>query len=505
MNQKNILIQIENQGKSDELVPVGQKADNPSAHPINIVLKDFLSNVRSIQMTRRVVLPHVFNWLKTQHETSAKKLAKYAARDESGESIYRAVSAHQASEMFRAIRDLDGLGGMKIAETLQRSLFTQLFSEYDAFVGALLKVIYTRKSDLLKNISRQISFVDLLSYEDLNAIKFDMLEKEVETFRRNSYVDQFSSLESKFGMKLKDFPEWGDFIELSQRRNLIVHNGGVVSDQYLLVCDKENYKFVDRPKIGESLKLNGEYFAQAIIVVSKVAFMLCHTLWRKLFPNEREIAHEGANAALYNILRENRWKTANAIAEFSLTSPMKEKISDMDLRIRTINCAIAAKFSENEVVCKKIIGSLDWSAALRDFKLAILVLSDKFSEAADLMISIGRRGEILDELSYHDWPLFYKFRESSEFLNAYEIIYNISFISESIRHKTEAVEATQAEFNNEEKKTGDLLNLNKSASKKRKPTPRKKVSQEQVFQNTADLPPKKTARKPSSKRTPRDI
>lgn len=416
----------------------------PTLHPMNSVLVDFLCNVRSLQKTRMVVLPHVLTWLKSQHETSAKKLAKYADSSENGKDIYRASSAHQISEMLQTMREIDGLGGMRIPETLQRSLFTQLFSEYDSFVGSLLKVIYTSKADLLKSISRQISFADLLDYENLNAIKLDMLEKEVETFRRNSYVDQFSSLENKFSIKLRAFPEWGEFIELSQRRNLIVHNGGIVSDQYLIVCDREKHRFHERPQIGDSLQLNGYYFSRAITVVSKVAFMLCHTLWRKVFPDERQIAHKDANSVLFDVLRDKRWKTANAIAKFTLSKQMTDEISDLDLRIRTINAAIATKFSGNEVGCKEILKSLDWTAALRDFKLAIAVLSDDFSEAANLMISIGKSGELVSELAYHDWPLFHKFRESSQFLTAYAEIYEVSFIAESIRHKTEAVEANQA-------------------------------------------------------------
>ena len=54
--------------------------------------------------------------------------------------------------MFQAIRELDGLGGMKIPEILLRSLYTQLFSEYDAFLGSLLKLIYSRKPDLLRKV-----------------------------------------------------------------------------------------------------------------------------------------------------------------------------------------------------------------------------------------------------------------------------------------------------------------------------------------------------------------
>lgn len=437
-------------GTQTNLIPINQglSLDSKEAqpHPIGAVLTDFLCNVRSIQKTRSIVFPHVFSWLKGQHERNIKKLNKYAAQADDGSNFYKATSAHQAAEMFQAIRELDGLGGMKIPEILLRSLYTQLFSEYDAFLGSLLKLIYSRKPDLLKGISRQISFNDLLDYENLNAVKFDMLEKEVETFRRSSYSEQFSTLESKFGLKLRSFPEWGEFIEISQRRNLIVHNGGLVSDQYLIVCDRENHKFLERPKPGDLLKLNGTYFSRATIVVSKVAFMLCHTLWRKLFPSEFEVAHNEANSTLFDVLRDKRWKTASAIAEFALTEPMKYQISDMDLRIRTINAAIAMKFSGNEDGCKKLLKLLDWTAALRDFRLAIAVLSDDYSKAAELMISIGKSGELVEELAYHDWPLFYKFRESDEFLKAYFEVYGTSFIAESIRHTTEAAEANQAAF-----------------------------------------------------------
>ncbi len=415
-------------------------------HPIDAVLAEFLEDIRSIQKTHMVVLPHVLSWLRGQHESNAKKLTKYKSQSEDEAEVYRATSAHQASEMLKAIRELDGLGGMRIPETLQRSLFTQLFSEYDAFVGALLKVIYKRKTDLLKGISRQITFVDLIAYDDINAIKLDMLEKEVETFRRDSYVEQFATLESKFSLKLRSFDEWGEFVELSQRRNLIVHNGGVVSDQYLLVCDREGFKFKERPKLGDVLKPDAQYFSRATVVVSKVAFMLCHTLWRKIFPSEQETAHESANETLYDLLRDKRWKTANEIAKFGLTDRMKDGISDIELRLRTVNAAIAAKFSGDQVACNTILQSLDWSAAYRDFRLAIAVLNDDFISAAGMMKAIGRNGELVVELSYHDWPLFHKFKESPEFLEAYMAIYGVSYLAEAVRHKTEEAQSSQAEF-----------------------------------------------------------
>jgi len=125
---------------------------------------------------------------------------------------------------------------------------------------------------------------------------------------------------------------------------------------------------------------------------------------------------------------------------------MQDGITDISLRIRTVNAAIAAKFSGDEVACQLALKSLDWSASYRDFRLAIAVLSDDFSAAAELMISIGKTGEIFEELSYHNWPLFHKFRESPEFLNAYMQVYGVSFIAEAVRHQTEAAQSSQAEL-----------------------------------------------------------
>ena len=426
---------------------------SPVVNPINKILLDFLQDIQSIQKTHALVLPHVLKWLSDQQKANVTKLAKYVSDVEGEKDFFLDRSAHEAADMMKALKALDGLGGMRIPDTLQRSLFTQLFAEYDSFVGALLKVLYKSKADLLKGISRQITFADLLSYENLNAVKLDMLDKEIETFRRDSYVEQFTTLENKFGMKLRGFPEWGEFIELSQRRNLIVHNGGLVSEQYLIVCDREKFVFDQRPAIGDSLKPDGRYFSRAIVVISKVAFMLCHTLWRKLFPKDKKEAQLAANDVLYELLRDGRWKSAYEISTFCLTEPMKDGIEEIDLRLRTINCAIATKFSGNQQGCLDCLKTLDWTASYRDFRLALFVLQDDFAKAKEMMKFIGKSGELISEISYHQWPLFFKFRESPEFLQTYEEIYGVSFITAVVRENAEVTQANKLEIIKESEMT----------------------------------------------------
>lgn len=451
---KNTISTLDNQNPNNETPPHREiAAKDTSSHrdaseQLNNVLNVFLGDLQSVQRTNVIVMPHVLTWLRDQHNKNATKLESFKVEaDEAGKKFYKTTGVHSVAELLAATRDMQSLGGARIVQTLQRSLFTQIFCEFDSFIGALLKVIYTNQADLLKGIAREITFADLLTYENLNAIKLDMLDKEIDSFRRDSYIEQFTTLENKFKFKtLRDFEEWGEFVELSQRRNLLVHNGGRISEQYVLICDREGYKFDARPVLGEMLKITPLYFSRAIIVMSKVAFMLTHTLWRKVFPNEFSEAHQSANDTLYELLKDKRWKTGAEIAKFCLNDQMCKNISDIDLRVRTVNAAIAAKFSGSASLAKSYLDSIDWSASYRDFKLAISILNDEYSNAAEIMKSIGKNGELINELSYHEWPLFHKFRETPEFLDAYQDIYGISFVKEAVRHSAEEVQKNKSEF-----------------------------------------------------------
>jgi len=310
-----------------------------------------------------------------------------------------------------------------------RSLYIGIFSEYDVFIGDLLEAIYELKPELFKGIKREITLSELLEFASVDAVKQDILDKEIDSFRRNSYVEQFIELESKFDVKtLRTFEEWPAFVELGQRRNLLTHNGGICSEQYLAMCEKVGFKFESKPNCGDELMPSGMYFYNALFVVAKVAFMLTHTLWRKLLPDEVAKADESMNATLYELLSKEWWKHGAEFGKFGLSEPMMRKSTDIDKRIRVINTAIGLKNREKLDEVKKTLHSMDWTASIRDFQLAIHVLSDDYKSAGEVMRSIGKKGEIVEQIAYHTWPLFFKFRDSSEFQKAYEEIYGIPFI-----------------------------------------------------------------------------
>lgn len=463
---------------SEDLVPPPRAVrviQVPSAGMAD-ALQGCLNALSSIRRTYFHVLPRTAEWLRDEERQVRVRMKKFAERSkdhEHGTDFY-VSDAHQVAELLSTVREMEAIQSDHILQTLTRSLFTQIFCELDSFTGALLTVIFTSKDELLRSITREVSFSELLQFESLDAVKLSMLEKEIETFRRDSYVEQFAALEKKFSFKtLRDFSEWGEFIELTQRRNLLIHNDGKVSEQYLLVCDREGHRFKARPRIGDVLDANPEYFARAVLVVTKVVFMLTHTLWKKLFPLQWEDQYMSLNDSMYKLLERKKWNTAAALADFALSDQMRKDVPEIHLRTRIVNCAIALKFAERPEDATKLLDSFDWSASYREFKLAIAVLKDDFENASKIMKEIGKAGEMVNEIYYHGWPLFHKFRETDQFQKAYEEIYGVTFAKKAVQdvRLDEAAIQTSEVLGLEDADDVEVVDVSKKP--KRKPRSRK--------------------------------
>lgn len=436
-----------------------------SKNPIAVALERFLTAMDDYRDAVNIAMPAIARKRSEELKKVHDRIEKFVEKvDGDGIKVLEAKCAHDVREMSDAIECADRLQNSNILDIVIKSLFVGMFSEYDSFIGDLLKAIYSIKPDLYKGIKREISLADLLDFDNIDEIKRDTLDKEIDTFRRNSYIEQFIDLENKFTIKtLRSFDEWPAFVEMGQRRNLMTHNDGRVSQQYIHVCTREGIKFPEKPTIGAKLDLNGEYIGNAMLVISKVGFMLAHTLWRKIAPDQIDLANVAMNESIYLLLKQKRWRVAAAFGCFALTDPMKRQVREVDSKIRIINHAIALNNLKKKDEVSKLLQSVDWSASIREFALAKVVLEERYDEAAIIMKNIGRHGEFLDELGYHKWPLFDDFRGTVQFQETYEDIFGVPFgkkVSESV------LAADQSELKSTIVKSG----INKKPSERKRRT-----------------------------------
>ncbi|MGR3064812.1 hypothetical protein ABMY28_23100 [Vibrio vulnificus] len=123
----------------------------------------------------------------------------------------------------------------------------------------------------------------------------------------------------------------------------------------------------------------------------------------------------------FELLCDEKWYHSVAVGEF-ITNNLVAK-NDATSKINIINLAIGYEALGKEKQLTKALKAVDWSLLTLDFRLAEAVLLGDFSTAAKLMKKIGVEGDFVKRQSYHEWPLFHKFREDSEFILAYKDIY----------------------------------------------------------------------------------
>ncbi|NIL16552.1 hypothetical protein [Pseudomonas sp. AN3A02] len=397
--------------------------DSESDHPIDGVIKSFIHRVLDIEdcastfvTIARTEYAEKFNELLQEYKECQEPLG-------SQQSVEDAVL--QQRKIRAVVRSLERHSNSSPTQTLERSLFINIFASYDKFVGELLLELYRASPNLYKGVNREIALCDVLAFESIDELKLSLLEKEIETIKRKSYIEQFKDLGTRFGLTLTKFDSWPKFVECGQRRNLFTHCDGVVSQQYLQTCQEHKVKLDKAVGVGSQLALSAKYFYETCSVVTEVAIMLAHTLWRKLLPEQLGEADSCLNSLIFDYLHLEHWSNAISLSKFALSLPKVG--SDVHDRMFHINYAIALRGIGEVAAAKTVLDKRDWSASIYDFRLAYAVLTDDLNLASELMLRIGSRGEFLAELSYHDWPLFREFRETPEFRRGYKAVYGYEY------------------------------------------------------------------------------
>lgn len=295
-----------------------------------------------------------------------------------------------------------------------RTFLVALVSQYDAFLGSLIRSLLLLRPEILNGSDRQLLFSDLVKFVTLDDARNHIIEKEVETVLRKSHTEQFDWMEKKFGLDLrKNLGSWHSFVEITERRNLCVHTGGKVSSQYLQVCKNHDVPGVEGVTVGQELRVPPQYYAKAYETIYEIGVKLCHVLWRKLKPDDRKAADENLNHLAYSLLAEERFTLAIRILDFAVETVKTHYSNDTRMRL-VVNRIQAYKWAGDEATARRLLDNEDFSAANDSFNLAAAVLAGNDSKVFDLVRRIGRCGtpSIGD---YRHWPLFRVLRSKEEF------------------------------------------------------------------------------------------
>lgn len=203
-------------------------------------------------------------------------------------------------------------------------------SQYDAYLGGLIRTMFISKPEFLNSSEKNILFSELIKFESIEEAREFIIEKEVESVLRESHLKQFKWLENKLGITLrKDLPSFSEFIEITERRNLFVHCNGIISRQYLEVCKENDVKNIDKAKLGQKLNANPGYFNKCYMVLFEIGVKLGQVIWRKLQPDDIESADAHLNNVCYQLLIKGHNRLALKLLTFATDTLKKHHDQEM--------------------------------------------------------------------------------------------------------------------------------------------------------------------------------
>jgi len=373
-----------------------------TGHKLDKNLQIFLRHIDAIRDTLPMTMLLIEPYNKKSNDNYLKFVKENAKEIEDDNGKKKILVKAEEAKLYDTLERNASISGIA-SKIIPESLFVSLISQYDAFLTRLLQAIYEIKPEILNGSERNLSFSQLVEMENIRDAREFIIDKEIDTVLRKSHSEQFDYLEKLLAIKLREkLPIWQTFIEVTERRNLLVHCDGNISTQYLKNCKDHNCS-IEKNKVGERLGVSYDYFIKAYKCLYEIAVKLTHTLWRKLLETDLKSADGELNDICYNLITSKSYDLADILLEFA--GGQRKFFNDALKNISIINAALSKYLQSKKEDTQKILAAKDWSASSDDFKLANAVLNDNYSTAYELMRKIGNNGEV-DRSDYKQWPLF---------------------------------------------------------------------------------------------------
>ncbi len=148
--------------------------------------------------------------------------------------------------------------GSKVMPFLREMCLIYLISNFEEFLKNVLSVVFTSKPEALKS-TKQISVEEVINSGTMPELLEKIIEHEVNDILDEG-IDKYEKfLEDRFGVPLSTDSDWTKFKEKFYRRNLLVHNNGIVNKKYISLSKysgSEKQLTIDNDYLVESLDLS---------------------------------------------------------------------------------------------------------------------------------------------------------------------------------------------------------------------------------------------------------
>lgn len=287
-------------------------------------------------------------------------------------------------------------------EILYNGSLILLMTYFENMMAKIFRIDLKKYPKRMALESKSVSYKMLETSNTIEEIKEKLIDEEITSIMYKSVSDWINYLNKVVKLEMAfAYEKLPELQEIIARRNLIVHNEGIVNSIYFENVSETLRKGIT---LGDRLLVNKQYIYNALDCVEVIGVAIILEMWLKEAGKNADEVDKITSAIYDEYLIFERWEHAKVLYEICLKC---NKLQDSSMLLCKINRWQCYKWLGEFEKVKKEVEELDISACKPKYQLGVLALLDKFDEFDECYKNQHEIGE--GELK--EWPLFRNIRE----------------------------------------------------------------------------------------------
>lgn len=283
-------------------------------------------------------------------------------------------------------------------------------SSAEVLVAELARQYFLSNPEKIDDANYKITFAEIATYASIDDARAHIVDRRISDLTHGNVVDWILQVTQFYHAGAGFIDAHKDRLrEIGLRRNLLVHNGGVVNSFYVKNADKA---VRSSAPIGERLTVSSRYLSQTLDTLRITFLMLVAECWKKALGKGScdEIASY-LNALSYEALSKERWLVSGALSDFVTR---EKSISSQARLIALFNYWQSLKWSGRFDEVEPTVRDFDITTLGTDYRLAKHALLDERDAFFKELRKAAGAGDF-NSLKAYDWPIFREMRKEKQF------------------------------------------------------------------------------------------
>ena len=290
-----------------------------------------------------------------------------------------------------------------MAEIHFSNTLIMLITKFEEFIAEYFRVLFNMFPEKYLN-NEKILYSDIQK-QGVRQIQEAVINKVIDETMRDKYSTWFHTME-EHKMKFDSFIEESSVLnEIYERRNIIVHNFGIVNEIYL-----KNVPSTDA-KLGEKLFVNTSYIKNAFNIINSFIFKILIESLRLYKEMEQEQLCDAIFSLAFNELCDENYIVCSKVFSELIHS---KYCSSLNKEMSQINYWIAKIELDGLESVQDDLQKYDVSVLDKQYVLAKHTLLCDYDQATRLLERLLKTEELpIDAVK--EWPLFKRYRDSDQY------------------------------------------------------------------------------------------